>query len=198
MTASVARASHSLMFSKRKIKQRLCTGTSRSLSRTRWSRLLPSSDLRFALGRPKFQTRSPNGSLRLTIFRLTSSEQTTKFPDHSALLKWQRKTFDRPNYTLFQASARNVRHANFCKFVAFSTLLRTRTVHSEVSFIIFFFSFIPDSLFFTVLFVVTFERLAKTFQFLKMIHSSSSRSYFNLLFIYTIACDARKYKSSEI
>ena len=143
MTASVACASHSLMFSKRKIKQRLCTGTSRSLSRTRWSRLLPSRDLRFALGRPKFQTGSPNGSLRLTIFRLTSSEQTTKFPDHSALLKWQRKTFDRPNYTLFQASARNVRHANFCKFVAFSTLLRTRTVHSEVSFIIFFFQLYP-------------------------------------------------------
>ena len=31
------------------------------------------------------------------ILRLTSSEQTTKFPAHSALLKRQRKTlFDRP------------------------------------------------------------------------------------------------------
>ena len=30
----------------------------------------------------------------LMILRLTSSEQTTKFPAHSELLKQQRKTFD--------------------------------------------------------------------------------------------------------
>ena len=51
--------------------------------------------LLFTLGRPKFQTGSPNGGLKLMILRLTSGEQTTKFPAHSALLKWQRKTFDR-------------------------------------------------------------------------------------------------------
>ena len=49
----------------------------------------------------------------------------------------------------------------------FSILLRTRTVHSEVSFIIVLFSIIYASLFFAVRFVVTFEKLAKTFQFFK-------------------------------
>ena len=39
----------------------------------------------------------------------------------------------------------------------------------------------------------TFERLAKTFQFLKMIHSGYSRSYFNLFLIYTVVYDASKY-----
>ena len=44
-------------------------------------------------GRPKFQTRSPNGRLKLMILRITSCEWTTKFPAHSALLKQKRKTF---------------------------------------------------------------------------------------------------------
>ena len=44
-------------------------------------------------GRPKFQTRSPNGHLKLMILRITSCERTTKFPAHSALLKRKRKTF---------------------------------------------------------------------------------------------------------
>ena len=42
------------------------------------------------------------------------------------------------------------------------------------------FSVIYASPFFAVCFVLTFERRAKTFQFLKMIHSGYSRSYFNL------------------
>ena len=48
------------------------------------------------------------------------------------------------------------------------------------------FSVIYGSLFFAVRFVVTFERLPQTFQFLKMIHSGYSRSYFNLFLIYAI------------
>ena len=54
------------------------------------------------------------------------------------------------------------------------------------------FSIIYASLFFVVYFLVTFERLAKTFQFLKMIHSANSRSYFNLFSIYAVACDGLK------
>ena len=42
----------------------------------------------------KFQAGSLNGHLKLMIIRLTSSEQTTKFAAHSALLKWQWKMFD--------------------------------------------------------------------------------------------------------
>ena len=41
--------------------------------------------------------------------------------------------------------------------------------------------------------LVTFERLAKTFQFLKMINGSYSRSYFTLFLIYAVAPDTRKY-----
>ena len=41
------------------------------------SRLRPNGRLRFTLGRPKFQTGSPNGHLKLMILRLTSSEQTS-------------------------------------------------------------------------------------------------------------------------
>ena len=50
--------------------------------------------LRFTLGRPKFQPGSPDRCLKHLILRLTtkSSEQTTKFPAHSALLKRQRNT----------------------------------------------------------------------------------------------------------
>ena len=83
-----------------------------------------------------------------------------------------------------------------CKFVAFSILLRTQTVQLEVSFIIYSVLSTP-SLFFAVRFVRTFERLAKTVQFSKMIHSGYSRSYFNLFLIYAVACDARKYKPSH-
>ena len=77
--------------------------------------------------------------------------------------------------------------SNYCKFVAFSILLWTRTVHSKVSF--------------TIYSAVTFERLAKIFQSLKMIHCSYSRSYFNLLLIYGIAwthvnTNLHKYKNS--
>jgi len=60
------------------------------------------------------------------------------------------------------------------------------------------FSIIYASLFFAVHFVVTFERLAKTFQFLKMTHGGNSRSYFNLFLIYAIARERLKYKPSEI
>ena len=84
-----------------------------------------------------------------------------------------------------------------CKFVVFSILLRTQTVHLEVSFIIYSALSTP-SLFFSVRFVRTFERLAKTFQFLKIIHSGYSRSHFNLFLIYAVACNACKYKPSQI
>ena len=53
---------------------------------------------------------------------------------------------------------------NFCKFVAFSFLLRTQMVHLEVSFIIYSALSMPS---FAVHFVTTFERLAKTFQLTK-------------------------------
>ena len=57
------------------------------------------------------------------------------------------------------------------------------------------------SLFFAVSFVRTFERLAKTFQFLKMIHSGYSRSYFNLFLISLLRAmpvntNLHKYKNS--
>ena len=64
----------------------------------------------------------------------------------------------------------------------FYLMLRTQTVHLEVSFTIYSALSTP-SLFFSVRFVRTFERLAKTFQFLKIIHSRYSRSYFNLSLI---------------
>ena len=70
-------------------------------------------------------------------------------------------------------------------------------VHPEVSFITYSALSIPPY-FFAVHFVVTFERLAKTFQFLKMIHNGNSRSYFNLFLIYTVARKRLKYKPSEI
>ena len=58
---------------------------------------LPNGRVQFARGWPKFQTRSPNGRLKLLILRLTSDVRTTKFPAHcwSALLKRKRKTFGR-------------------------------------------------------------------------------------------------------
>ena len=70
----------------------------------------------------------------------------------------------------------------FCKFVTFSILLRTQMVHSEVSFIISIQLYVHLSIF-AVCFVVTFERLAKTFHFFKM--------------IYAVARNAHKYKPSQ-
>ena len=98
---------------------------------------------------------------------------------------------------------------NFCKFVAFSFLLRTQMVHLEVSFIIYSALSMPS---FAVHFVRTFEKLAKTFQFLKTMcdsrkypypshgwlfrldppHPPDSRSYLKLFLIYAVACDACK------
>ena len=57
------------------------------------------------------------------------------------------------------------------------------------------------SLFFAVRFVVTFESLKETFQFLKMICGSYSRSYFNLFLIYAVAHDctcARLYVNTNL
>ena len=60
----------------------------------------------------------------------------------------------------------HVTHANStCKLKAFSILLRTQTVHSEVSFIIYTALSMPFYLF-AVCFEI-FERLAKTLQILK-------------------------------
>ena len=64
-------------------------------------------------------------------------------------------------------NGQSCRHENKLPPPLFSILLQTRTVHSELSFIIILFSVIYASLFFAVRFVVTFEKLAKTFQFLK-------------------------------
>ena len=45
---------------------------------------------------------------------------------------------------------------------------------------------------FALRFLITFKRLTKTFQFLKMIDSGYSRSYFNLFLIHVITCDTHK------
>ena len=64
------------------------------------------------------------------------------------------------------------------------------------------FSVIYTFLFFAVCFVVTFERLAKTFQFLKMIHRGYLRSYFDFFLIFTLShtthvnTNLNKYKNS--
>ena len=85
-------------------------------------------------------------------------------------------------------------HVTLLQFVAFSILLRTRTVHSEVSVIIYSaLIFIYATLFLAVRFVVTFESLAKTLQFLKMICGDYSRSYFNLFLIYTVAHNTQTF-----
>ena len=47
-------------------------------------------------------------------------------------------------------------------------------------------------------FLVTFERLTKTFQFLKMIRGQNSRSYFNFFLIYAVVRDGLEYKPLEI
>ena len=55
------------------------------------SRLLPNGRLgargtyELPLGNQNFKQGAQTGALKLTILRLTSSEQTTKFPAHSAL-----------------------------------------------------------------------------------------------------------------
>ena len=89
---------------------------------------------------------------------------------------------------------------HLCKFVAFSMIffLATNTNGTLGGFFHHLFGVIYASLFFAVHFVVTFERLAKTFQFLKMIHGHYSRSYFNLFLIYTVVRDAHIYIPSQI
>ena len=69
-------------------------------------------------------------------------------------------------------------------------------VHSKVSFIIY--SAISMPPYFLLCFLVTFQRLTKTFQFLKMICGRNSRSYFNLFLIYAVTRDGLKCKPSEI
>ena len=61
-----------------------------------------------------------------------------------------------------------------CKFGAFSGVfyLAMNTNGTLGGFLYHLFSVIYASLFFAVRFVVTFERLAKSFQFLKMIHAA--------------------------
>ena len=61
-----------------------------------------------------------------------------------------------------------------CKFGAFSGVfyLAMNTNGTLGGFSYHLFSVIYASLFFAVRFVVTFERLAKSFQFLKMIHGA--------------------------
>ena len=68
-------------------------------------------------------------------------------------------------------------------------------VHSEVSFIIILFSIIYASLYFVVCFVVTFQKLAKTFQFLK---AAIQEHIFSISLIYAVTGNARKYKPSQI
>ena len=70
-------------------------------------------------------------------------------------------------------------HIYLCKFVPFF-YLTTNMKGTLGGFFYHLFSVIYTFLFFAVRFVVTFERLAKTFQFLKMIHGGYLRSYFDL------------------
>ena len=102
-----------------------------------------------------------------------------------------RKKQEVSNYT-----CHTLRKFYFCKFVVFSILLRTWTVHLEFSFIIYSALSTPPFSF-AVRFVVFFERLAKTLHFLKMIHGGYSRSYSNLFIIYVVACYACKYIPSQ-
>ena len=86
--------------------------------------------------------------------------------------------------------------------MAFSTLLRTQRVHSEISFVI----YSGQStgwcmpLCFAVCFVVIVERVAQNhYSFWKGLTAAiqDSRSYFSLLIIYTIARDAHKNMPSQ-
>ena len=79
---------------------------------------------------------------------------------------------------------------------AFFILLWKRTVHSEVSFIMFIQRYLRLPIF-CCMFCGNFWKARKNMLVFKMIHSSYSRSYFNLFLIYTVAHDARKYIPSQ-
>ena len=70
--------------------------------------------------------------------------------------------------------------------------LATNTNGTLAVFFYHLFSVFCVSLFFALRFLITFKRLTKTFQFLKMIDSGYSRSYFNLFLIHVITCDTHK------
>ena len=74
----------------------------------------------------------------------------------------------------------------------FYLAMSSNGTRSKVSFIIYSAISMPPY------FLVTFERLTKTFQFLKKIRGRNSRSYFNLFLIYAVVRDGLKYKPSEI
>ena len=75
--------------------------------------------------------------------------------------------------------------------------LATNTNGALGGFCHYLFSVIYATLFFAVRFVVTFESLAKTFQFLKMICGDYSRSYFNLFLIYTVAHNTQTFTNMK-
>ena len=70
-------------------------------------------------------------------------------------------------------------------------------IHSEVSFIIILFSIIYNVglPIFCCMFCGNFQKTGKN---ISVFESSYLRSYFNLFLIYAVACDARKYKPSQI
>ena len=106
---------------------------------------------------PKFQAGSPNGRLKLMILRLTFTEQTTKFPAHSALLKQQQKMFDRRpdrQENIYWNYPWDRYAIHFSKFVAFCILLWTRN-DTLRGFFYHLFSIFYASQFFAVCFVVT-------------------------------------------
>ena len=70
--------------------------------------------------------------------------------------------------------------------------LATNTNGTLAVFFYHLFSVFYVSLFFSLRFLITFKRLTKTFQFLKIIDSGYSRSYFNLFLIHVITCDTHK------
>ena len=126
------------------------------------------------------------------ILRLTFTEQTTKFPAHSALLKQQQKMFD------CRAQARKYllklyKHEIGMLFTLASLQHFVSCYEHERYPQRFLLSFIQHFLclpIFCCMFCgsINFGRLTKTFQFLKMIHSGYSISYFNLFLIYAITC----------
>jgi len=82
-----------------------------------------------------------------------------------------------------------------CKLKAFSIMLPTQTVHSEVSFIIYT---ALSMLFYLLLytFEVIFERLAKTLQILKgFMAAVQDHNHFNL---FLFGCDAHKCIASHV
>ena len=70
-------------------------------------------------------------------------------------------------------------------------------IHSEVSFIIILFSIIYNVglPIFCCMFCGNFQKTGKN---ISVFESSYLRSYFNLFLIYAVACDAHKYKPSQI